>query len=241
MSNRPMEPLRFRGGPTRLAAALHLTESDLAARSSVEVILKDAVGRIAVRPVTREDPRVSLLRLRLPKTTPPGTYEGTVRVGDRLLPFVAEIEPRPHLRFFPGRLRITAAAGAMVDADLTLVNAGNVPVNIETKHTFCIFDGTGIDRAFFAALAEDKSQGEQRINRLLDELADLHGGLVRLRVEQGVGDIAPGETRELHVVLRFSDRLRPGRRYTGVWSLSNANYSIQINVTEGRNPTEEAR
>ena len=234
------EPLRFRGGPTRLAATLNLSPSD-SKTGSVEVILKDAVGRIAVRPITREDPSRSLLRLRLPRTTPPGTYEGTVRIGDTMMPFVAQIEPRPQLRFFPGRLIISAAAGAMVDSDLTLVNTGNVPVNIENTHTFCIFDGTGIDRAFFVALAEDKSKGEERINRLLDELADLHGGLVRLRVEQGVGEIAPGETRELHIVLRFSDRLRAGRRYSGVWQLSSANYSIKINVTEGRNPYEEAR
>ncbi|MFY9570878.1 MAG: hypothetical protein WAV20_05730 [Blastocatellia bacterium] len=240
MSNQRSEPLRFRGGPTRLAAALRLPESDLASKS-VEVILKDTVGRIALRPVTRTDPSLSLIRLRLPRTTPPGTYEGTVRVGDKLMPFVAQIEPRPHLRFFPGRLIITAPAGAMVDADLTLVNSGNVPVSIEAKHTFCIFDGTGIDRAFFAALSEEKLEGEKRINRLLDELANLHGGLVRLRVEEGVGDIAPGESRELHVVLRFSDRLHAGARYAGVWSLSSANYSVRINVTEGRIPSEETK
>lgn len=231
MNNPRLEPLRFRGGPTRLSAAITLPESD-SADKSVEVILKDTVGRIAVRPVIREDPALSLVRLRLPRTTPPGTYEGTVRVGDKMLPFVAQIEPRPQLRIFPGALKVTASPGAMVDEDLTVINVGNVTLDIEAKHTFCIFDGSGIDRAFFIALAEERSKGEDRINRLLDELSEAHGGLVRVVVERGAGDLAPGESRELHVAFRFSDRLHPGRNYAGVWSMPGARYSVKIHVTE---------
>ncbi len=127
---------------------------------------------------------------------------------------------------------IKAGAGATVHTDLTTANVGNVPVNVQANHTFCIFDGTGIDRAFFTSLTEDRSDGKKRVDRLLDGLAGAHGGLVRLQVEKGSGDIAPGDIRELHVVLRFPHELHPGQSYSGVWSISTSNYYVQIEVTE---------
>jgi hypothetical protein len=198
--------------------------------STARVDLKGVTGRVAIRPVNRAASGLSLVKLRLPRDTPPGTYEGTVEVGGVEVPIVAQVEPRARLRFMPASLMIKAAPGAMIDADLTLVNSGNVAVTLEPKYTFCIYDGTGIERAFFVALTDEQAKGGQRLDKLMDELADSHGGLVRLIVERGAGEVAPGEARDLHVALRFSDHLRPDRIYGGGWTVATTNFYVQIEV-----------
>jgi len=240
MSERRIEPLRLSGGPTQLSAAVRLPELDPRSRS-VAVELRGASGHLVVKPVRGADPSVSVVKLRLPRNTPPGTYEGTVLVGDREVPVVANVEPQPDLRFLSTGLVARAGPAAKVDADVTVANVGNITINIEAKHTFCLFDGSGIHPALFAVLTEEKPAGEERINRLLDKIADLHGGLVRLVVKEGAGDIAPGEVRELRVALRFPERLQAGRSYSGAWSVSTGSYSVQIEVTEASNPKEETK
>lgn len=240
MKNGGSEPLRFKGGPTRLSAALRLPGPAIRARS-VNVDFNGVTGRVVIRPMARTGTDISVLKIKLPRTTPPGTYEGTVQVGDSEVPIVAHVEPRPRLRFIPAALRTKAAPGSMVDADVTVANVGNVVVNVDTKYTFCIYDGTGIERAFFVALTDENAKGQQRIDLIMEELAESHGGLVRLIVERGAGEIAPGEARDLHIALRFSDKLHPGRTYDGGWTVGNASYFVQIEVTDKQHQEEEIR
>lgn len=226
------ERLRLKGGPTRLSAALRLPDSELKARNLQVGLSGGITARVAIRPVTRHTPGIAVVKLRLPKNTPPGTYEGVVQLDGVEVPVVANIEARPRLRFVPNKLVVKAPPGAMVHTDVTLVNGGNVPINIEAKHTFCIFDGSGIDRAFSAALTDEKATGQDRMGLLMDKLADSHGGFVRLAIDSGTGILEPGEDRDLHLALRFSSKLQPGGVYGGAWVLGGGSYSIQIEVTE---------
>ena len=230
-AHRP-ERLRLKGGPTRLSAALRLPDSELKARNLQVSLTGGITARVAIRPVTRHTPGIAVVKLRLPKNTPPGTYEGVVQLNDVEVPVVANIEARPRLRFVPGSLIVKAPPGAMVHTEVTVVNGGNVAINIEAKHTFCIFDESGIDRAFSAALTDEKTKGQERMELLMDKLADSHGGFVRLIVDSGTGMLEPNEDCDLHLALRFSDKLRPGGIYDGAWVLGGGSYHIRIEVTE---------
>lgn len=232
MGARRPERLQLKGSPTRLSVALRLPDCGLKAKNLQVVLTGGITARVAIRPVTRHTPGITVVKLRLPKNTPPGTYEGVVHVDDVEVPVVANIEPRPRLRFVPNKLVIKAPPGSLVNTDVTVVNGGNVPVNIEAKHTFCIFDGSGIDRAFSAALTDDKAKGQERMALLMDKLADSHGGFVRLVVDSGTGILETGADRDLHLSLRFSDKLQPGGIYGGAWVLGGGSYYIQIEVIE---------
>jgi hypothetical protein len=98
-----------------------------------------------------------------------------------------------------------------------------------------MFDGRGIDQAFFQALTSDEPRGKRRIDHLMDELAESHGGLVRTVVQEGQGVLAPEESRELIAQFQFSRRMRPGRTYRGAWFISEASLEVEIETSNETN------
>jgi hypothetical protein len=194
-------------------------------------------------PVTLQTEPISAsaarLRFSLPESTPPGTYEGTVQISGEYYPILVEVEPHPYLVISPRQLLLRVASGAEATADLVLINSGNVPCEITKAHAFGIFDIDGAERAIGAALGSSTEKGQGRLNRLLDEAADNHGGLVRVNVREGVGSIAPGELRNLRATLRFSDRLKAGHTYWGTWPLLNLRYYVQIYITNSKSDDDD--
>jgi hypothetical protein len=235
------DPLRFRGMPTLLTATVDV-KSFPEAVPTWQVNLPGVLSQpLPVRPVFRRDLNTSTLRFRLPRFTPPGTYPGTVEVSGQSLPISVEVEARSELRLIPHSLRIKTKSAGKVSVDLTLQNLGNLPFLVESKHTFCLYDGSGVDQAFFAALVEEIPEGMRRIDRLLDKLAESHGGLVRVIVEKGAGEVPPGGSREMRVSFHFSNRLRENHLYSGYWSFSNFQYLVEVEVIGEKSQREEAR
>jgi len=186
---------------------------------------------LSVRPMVSAPQKYSLLRLRISKSTPPGTYFGGFDLEKHEVPVVVDVEPRENLRFIPTSLSIAATPGRTVEAEVTIVNTGNVDLHLRSEHTFCVFDTSGIDQAFFAALTDQNMSGGQRLERFMDELSVSHGGLVRLRLKGGT-TIPPGEAKKIQMALDCSHRLRPGHTYSGAWWLWNFQCSIQLAVIE---------
>ena len=124
------------------------------------------------------------MTLRLPGSTPPGRYEGSAEIEGQEIPIVAEVEERPRLEADPRRLSVEVAPGGTASVELTILNTGNVPRDLSGASTFCLFDGQGTEHAFWAALATDPPEGKQRIDVLLDDLAESHGGLRDREVER---------------------------------------------------------
>jgi hypothetical protein len=176
--------------------------------------------------------KFSVLRLRVSQSTPPGTYLSRFVLEKSEVPVVVDVEPCQQLRFVPASLSLTAAPGGTVESELTVINMGNAAFNLGIEYTFCVFDTSGIDNAFFAALTDQDMSGQQRLERFLDELAISHGGLVRLTIKHGGIVIAPGEPKKIQVALRCSRRLRPGHTYCGSWSLLNFKYSVELQVIQ---------
>ena len=237
-------PLTFRGPPHRLSSLVALPDAQ-DARAKVEARLEGAeIRKFAVRPLTREGLGMSRVTLGLPKSTPPGTYSGSVALGGQEVPIVVEVEPRPRLDVDPSRLSLEIEPGAEVSTDVTVLNLGNVPFDLPAASTFCVFDGSGVDHAFWLAFASDPPEGKERIDVLLDDLAQSHGGLVEVRARADDRTIAPGEARDVQVGLRFSDRLRPGHSYSGAWDADGLRLSVQVRVPERKakpKPAKEAR
>lgn len=220
----------FRGPPDRLASLL--TTSGAAAKPGAarepEATLRGAeVHGLTVRTLARSGVDARRATLRLPRSTPPGTYEGTATIEGRKVSIVAEVERRPRVETDPRRISIEAAPGQTATVDVTLLNTGNVPCEVSGASTFCLFDGRGMEHAVFAALASDPPEGKQRIDVLLDDLAKSHGGLVTARVAKGA-KIAAGESQEVRLTLRFSDRLQPGMSYSGRWEVEGMRVPVRV-------------
>jgi hypothetical protein len=228
-------PLRFRGAPTRLTATFCWPAAGMAANAGQVTLPGPGPVPLSVRRLRGAAPAISVLSFRLPRSTKPGAYEGSVSLGDIQLPIVADVEAQPRLRFLPHSLTLQARAGAKIATEVMLINQGNVDISAEPEYTFCVFDHRGIDLALFRSLTEEDSAGNRRIDRLMDELAESHGGLVRVTIGEKVVRIAPEETRELEIGLHFSRRLRPFHTYFGAWILAGASFSVEVEtIGEGQ-------
>jgi hypothetical protein len=231
-------PLRFRGTPNRLLAMLERPE--FPPPRTCRVIFPDTGSLpLSVRKLRSTGARISTLSFRLPRSTPPGLYEGNIELGEERIPVVIDVESRTSLRFLRSRIVCREKPGARITAELTLLNRGNVEVTVPREDTFCVFAEDGIARAMYRGLVEEDGDGRQRLDRIMDELAKAHGGLVRVTVSDGSGPLAPEEVRELAVELHFSHRLIGGHTYRGTWSVSEAGVEVEIEVIGESNGKEK--
>jgi hypothetical protein len=231
------EPLRLRGSPSRLSAVLPLPQS--ADPSAIDVDLPQVASADAT--LQELDEGTARLSLAVARTTPPGTYEGTVRVGDEQQAVVLEVEPRVHLQVDPRRLYFRAAPGSTVEADLVVTNLGNVPCALPDVDAFGLFDTGGLDRAIGRAFSGEPADGERRLDVLVDAAAEGWGGLVRMKVAGGETEIAAGEARAVQVALSIPEGLEPGRLYWGTWLLYNVNYVVRVEAIAPTRRREEPR
>jgi len=141
----------------------------------------------------------------------------------------AEVESYPSLRLAPAQLLVEAGPGDAVEAHVTALNDGNVPLELPEATAFGLFDVAGAERGVLAAFTSPEG-GEARLGALADELAASHGGLVRVQIAEGAGVLAPGEVRALLLRLRLSDGLERGRTYSGTLSLHTLRYYVRVTV-----------
>jgi hypothetical protein len=224
------EPVRFKGSPARVVATLELTEA-LASSGTCHAILPEAGSfPLAIRPLRSQQPIISALSFRLPKSTPPGSYKGDIELGERRIPIVVDVESRSSLRFIHPKFTCKGLSGARVRTQLTVLNRGNVSVSLPGKDTFCVFEESGVVRALYRGLAAENLEGGCRIDRILDELAQAHGGLVRITIKKGAGRLAPEEVRDLEIDLHFPRRVMGGKTYRGTWSIAGADLEVVIEI-----------
>ena len=230
------EPVVFRGPPDRLASLVPAGASEAA-----EATLKGAeVRTLAIRSSERIGKADALkATLKLPKTTPPGSYKGTAVIEGKEVPIVAEVEGRARLDAHPRRVAVEAKPGTRHTVELTLLNTGNVPCDVSGTSTFCLFDGRGIEHAVWAALEKEPPKGKGRMDVFLDDLAGSHGGLVAAKVEKAT-KIAPGESGSVTLTLRLPERLQAGGAYSGAWEAGGIRVPVRIKVPAAKKMTRKA-
>ncbi len=201
-----------------------------------------AVESITVRPFgDRGEPERAWLRLALPRSTRPGEYRGTVRAGGREEEIALHVEPRIRLRLSPRGLILSGRAGERVAATVFAANLGNTDCLIREVNAVGLFDVEGAERAVGRTFRRTDADGGRILERLAEELEQGYGGLARLTVSAGAGDLGPGEARELALTFHLPDGVSPGRVYEGAWALPGVNYMVRVEVAEGKPTRKEAR
>jgi hypothetical protein len=230
--------MRLRGAPRRLEGVVSLP----AGANEVEVEVKGlTVESISARPLGDPGAPERWLRLALPRLTPPGDYRGTLRAGGHEEQIALHVEPRIRLRLSPRGLILSGQAGERVAATVLVANLGNARCAIREVNAVGLFDVEGAERAVGRTFRRKDGDGGRIIERLAEELEEGYGGLARLTVAEGAGDLVPGEARELALTLQLPDELHPGRVYEGAWTLPEVNYMVRVEVAEGKPTRKEAR
>ena len=248
------EPLRFRGTPGDLTAAVPDPEFPTR-RFPVRLALEQSEAWRGRAPLAARAFRVEgdmVLQMSLPARTPPGTYEGTIEVDGEERGVVIEVDPEVELQLVPDQLTLHGAPGERITAELTLANAGNVAVEIRSTYAVGLFATGGVERALhrvYMEAARDtpddetgaKGPEDRPVDRLFGHLAQEHGGLLRASVDEGAGTIDPGETRSLRLTFAIPERLARGRTYTGTWALHDLRYYIRLVVSDSSEHGEGER
>lgn len=225
------QTVHLRGAPPNLSAVVQLGR---ATRGSVltSLDLPKALGETQLSAVLSPlgDGGAARVRLKLPRTTPPGTYHGTLEIEEESKAIVVEVEPRVRMRIFPTQASLQARPGETNELRLSLANLGNVAFDVPRIARLGLFHKQGMDlavgRAFLAELAED----ERRIDRFAEELREGYGGVAKLRVRKGSGKLEPNDARDLDIVLEVPSQVVPSRTYWGLWSFYDTNYKIELDI-----------
>ena len=225
-------PLRFEGYPGALEAFVPVPP-ERRHSIAVAVDLPAEVGVLRPRVLTAPAGNRTLVRLLVPRATPPGDYTAQVRAGATTMPAVAIVLAHVHLRATPHRLALSAAPGAVTTASLSVLNDGNVACHIPRTLAFGLFEADGLERAIGAGLYQD-GDARARADRMFGSLASSHGGLVRVSVTEGAGDVPPGELQRLVLSLHLGEALKPGRTYTGTLPVGDLQLAVSLLVEGSR-------
>ena len=126
-------------------------------------------------------------------------------------------------------------------ATILVANLGNADCVIPEVNAVGLFDVEGAERAIGRTFRSADAEGGRILERLAEELEHGYGGLARLTVDAGAGELGPGAAQELALTFHLPDGLRPGRVYEGAWALPAVNYMVRVEVAEGKPTRKEAR
>jgi hypothetical protein len=232
--------LHFRGSPSLIEGLAPVRYESILAGTSIHLSVagRGEKGSEALDVQTVPSGQTAtLVRFSLPEDTPGGSYSGTLTAGDSEFSISIEVEQRQRLRITPNRLTLSGAPGSQITVNLTAQNSGNVTIEIPQAGGFGLFDVQGADRSIRQAMIADGPPSERRVDLLFDQLAQEHGGLVRVQFHEGAGQLPPGAFVSLQAVLRLPDGIRSGHTYSGTWPLANLRLAVRFTAPE----TEEAK
>jgi hypothetical protein len=211
--------LQLKGPPRALEVLLSIPKQDksVTADAAIPELPPETQPVVFGRVLS---PGLVRIRLRFERYVAPGAYKGVMHVGSTEYPLVAEIEAVTELRAVPSSLTFSAVSNSQERAEISIANSGNGPYEVRRTYAFGVFHEGGLEEALGKAYRAGPADKRRWIDRLGDNLTEEHGGLVRVLVENGSGDLPPGEIRRLSPRsylygrnrVRQLDLLRPDRR-----------------------------
>jgi hypothetical protein len=230
------DPLRFRGTPLLVEGLAPFPHQKVVAGTAVSVVLASqktaALGVSSIQTMPAGD-AATWIRFSLPPATLAGSYSGEVSFGHSAYPIMVEVEGKSQLHLSPPRLNLSAAPGSSIAVEMTVANGGNVAVEVPSVSGFGLFDIHGAEQSIASAFRTPAQTGQERFNHLVDSMANQHGGLARIKIEEGSGLLTPGGFRNLKLVIRIPDAVKPGRTYSGTWAVANLRYPMRVAVPTG--------
>jgi hypothetical protein len=218
LENNSDQKLKVRAIPTREEAE----RTPLAQRGLAAALL-------AARLAPGERARVPAHFL-VDSSTPPGTYETTLRCGDQEEQAVLHVFRNDVARVEPSPLQLSARAGETVSQAVVVSNRGNVPQYVpEAKRVFIEERAWGGRAAVFALREASAAEGHQEfLDRLLQEFRASLVDPVEVRVGAEISELAPGETAQLGLEIKLPRELVKHRVYYGSTRFAGGSLSLRV-------------
>lgn len=231
--NTAATPLVFRGAPRRLLLQNAPPEVDQFEFEPDEQ-LSPYLGSLqrSIRTKTNRDGKLQKLRLRLDPLTPPGQYHAVLKVSGSSLPIEINVETDSRAGILPSKLSLSGAPGDKIKLNVQFLNRGNAGFDIPQTASVGVYDDNGIETAFASTYRQDTETFEELATHFVKMLRDGHGGLVKLRILEGQGALAPAARSTVVIEVQLPSKLKPGHHYQGRWRTSLFTLPIEIAVTK---------
>ncbi|MBX3484894.1 hypothetical protein [Phenylobacterium sp.] len=154
------------------------------------------------------------VRLRLDPATPPGRYEGRLRIGGLSRSVAIEILPEAKLDIRPDPAVVDASSGRAQRLTAAFENRGNTPLTIDLDGAYPLAEEVPTASGRLAAAPETALAGV--VDRLLDRApspALTPFGVVELAMPAGPQRLEPGAARTVEVSMTLPEGLSPTARY----------------------------
>jgi hypothetical protein len=237
MARRRAEPLVFRGAGRAHAVALPDEWADITERPQLELDAPEEL-RARARVVRLRGGRGQGLRVRLPPTTPPGRYEGAVRLGDAKRAVVIEVPATARLRLLPNEVSLTAASGEEARTSILAINSGNIEIELPAEPELRFFQSPGLDRDS-GRVFEVRVPGLDPVFARTDELQISTASVAQVVLLEGAGKLAPGDERPLEIAVSVAADAEPGLRYFGEWRFTDVTFALILDVDEAAPTPQE--
>jgi hypothetical protein len=178
------------------------------------------------------------LRLRLDPATPPGRYEGEVRLAGLARTVSIDVLPEVKLDVRPSPLLVDAAAGREQSFTVGFENRGNVPLTIHLAGVYPL----GEEIPIAPERIEEVGAADNPLAAIFDRVigrppapALVPFGAVELSMPGGPEHLQPGEARAVQVTAKLPKTLSPIARYHLFAPLYAADLHIVV-VTAAKPP-----
>jgi hypothetical protein len=188
-------------------------------------------AQVEAAPLLRRGRDASRTRLKLDPTTAPGDYKMILELANgKTREVFISVHPQARVRITPRGLNLSGPPGGAVSARLLIENRGNVGIDIGEALVTGIFDDDGIESALASAYRMDSNDLSAIAGNLFAHLREAHGGLLRLRVVEGRGLLAPGESRVLALQTTLASKLHRGHGYHGVLQIGQHGIGVRVRI-----------
>lgn len=157
------------------------------------------------------------LQVTLDAQTPPGVYEASVSIGKTEVPVRLSVHPFIEVSLAPDSLYLVGLeAGRTHEADVLLVNEGNVPVEVPPLRHGTATDMDLVCRNLVQAIRENGKEGSQAV---LDAFvrgvtADI-AGWIELTIKEAATVVDPGASILMHMTFKLPEDVKMERAYEG--------------------------
>ena len=205
------------------APALAQDVGQQAALPSVLPALAAGGEPVSMAAILGPDQRLPLrIKARIHSQTPPGVYAAELAVGDQRVPVEIHVSEQVALEITPSELLVENRPGSRQLKQITLHNAGNVPLHIGNFGAVVLDDELVECKTVRAMLAEDDDQHPRSVHDWLSAYLragrrQLDGtGMLWVEASGTPLELVPGQTLNLGLTVRVPDNLDPRSRYRGV-------------------------
>jgi len=194
--------------------------------------------RVAIR-LNPGEQKLTTINHELPSTTPPGTYEKHIMLGDYMHKVKMIVQPTLDIDIHPSQFTfLDSSPGKKHIAVITLTNTGNIPFQVPVLKHGALLDMDLLCRAFGMGFRE---KGVDSLVSTLDEVSkSIKSHLidwVSISVDEFGQIVQPGDCLLLHVNFTVPKNANSKNDYDGNFRLWNKEIYIVIKSHTEQNKT----